>query len=108
MGVPRKPSTTPERGGSPAQRALNTPLRRVGAEPVADAGVCAEVLRSLRIVLDLPSESSHVDVQVMRLVAVIRPPYLLKEHSVGEDLVCVCEEDLQEVVFGRGQVNVAP
>ena len=33
---------------------------------------------------------------------------MLKEHSVGEDLVRVCEEDLEEVVLGRRQVNVAP
>src|SRR5204862_704519 len=64
MSVPRKPSTTPERGGSSAQRALNTALELVGAEPVADAGLCREVLLNLRIDLDSSSNSRQVYVYV--------------------------------------------
>ena len=43
--------------------------------------------------------------QVVRFVAVIRTPDLLQQHAVRQHLVRVRQKDLEQVVFGRGEVD---
>src|SRR5947209_10187337 len=54
-----------------------------GRQPVADAGVRAQVARPLRVGFDFLAQPRDVDVQVVRFGAVLRAPDLVEQHAVG-------------------------
>src|SRR5881296_1468404 len=78
--VAPKRSTACQQTTSPPQRRLNGSLEVVGTEAIAHAGLRHEVFGILRVAFDLPAQPGDVDVQVVRFVAIVRPPDLLQEH----------------------------
>ena len=58
-------------------------------EPVAGAGLGQQVARPRGIGLELPAQLRDVDVEIVRLRAVRRPPHLAQDRAVGEELALV-------------------
>src|SRR5437764_466517 len=72
-------------------------------EPVARTGLGEDVARPCRVVLDLAPQLRHVHVQVVRLVAVERPPHLPQDHAVRQQLSLVLREVAKELELVRRQ-----
>src|SRR5438093_400746 len=107
---------------TPARRA---PMRRAGRgrrtmvahsrrgllsrvdEAVADAGLGDES-RPAGVVAQLLAQLADVDAQVLGLGAVLRAPYLLQDHAVGEDPAGPAGQQLEEPELLRGEVDQSP
>src|ERR1700730_5958120 len=69
----------------------------VDAKSIADAGLGEEILRPLRVRLDLLAQLAHVDAQVLCVGEVA--PQLLEQKTVGEDLADAVNPQAQQLVF---------
>src|SRR5581483_3605375 len=88
-----------------SQRRLKAPGPALKAllrldEPVAGAGLRHEVAGG-----DLLAQMRDVDVEVVRLHLVRRPPHLAQEHPVGQELPAVLREDAQKVELVRAELD---
>src|SRR5829696_3672977 len=75
-------------------------------EPVAESRFGVEVPRSARFGLELAADVRHVHAQVVRLLAVLRPPHRLEQLTAGDEPPSSTDEDLDDVPLGRGQLDV--
>ena len=75
-------------------------------EPVTRAGLGEQVPRARRVRLELAAQLRHVDVQVVRLVAVRRPPHLAQDRAVRQQLALRCwASSAQDAELVRRQVD---
>src|SRR5215472_5897166 len=82
----------------------NLPLLR--GEAVADAGLGEEVARVLRVGLELAAQAADVGPEVVRLLAVLRPPHPLEERGVVEDAAGAAGELDEQLVLRRRQLDL--
>src|SRR5437868_8452680 len=78
----------------------------LGNESIADTWLGRDVARYLRISLELLAQPRDVHVEVVCFRRGDGAPDLLEQHAVGEHLVGIGDERLEQVVFGRRQVNL--
>src|SRR5262249_17994300 len=79
--------------------------RRRLREPVAGARFGEDVKRARGVRLELASQLRHVDVEVVRLLAVAPPPHLAQQHLVREELAGVAGEDAEQAELVRGELD---
>src|SRR4029079_67569 len=70
---------------------------------VSDAQFGDQNLRGVRMRLDLLAQLADEDAQIMSVVNVDRPPDLLEQVLVGDDVARVLRKDLQQAIFLRRQ-----
>src|SRR6516164_1095019 len=69
-------------------------------QPIANAGLSENVLRPLRIGLDLLAQLTHIDAQVLGVGEII--PQLAKQKFVGEHLAGMLHKHAQQLVLLGG------
>src|ERR1041385_7803771 len=62
--------------------------------------------RVLRIALDLLAQTRHVHVQIVILVAVLRPPHLFQQARIGDDAIDVTDQHFEERELGRREAHL--
>jgi len=72
-------------------------LAGFAVEAVTDARLRNDVLRALRVCLDLLADAGDVDVEIVVLRAVFGAPDLMQEHAVGEHLIGVLYEGEEKI-----------
>src|SRR5215475_10859755 len=72
-------------------------------EPVADARFRQDVLRTLRIGLDLLPQLPHINTQILRVGQIV--PELAEQKLVRENLASVLHQNAQELVFYGRQLH---
>src|SRR5947207_15723317 len=78
-----------------------------GFEPVAHAGLGEEVAGHGRVGLQLAADPGDEHPQVISLLAVLRPPHLLQELALADQLAAVAHQHLDQVPLGRCQAYLA-
>jgi len=76
-----------------------------GDEPVAEPSFRPDVGRIVRVVAEFVPEAADVDPDVVDLVDVLASPDLREQRPVLEDVAGVPDEVVEQLVFGRGQVE---
>src|SRR5262245_4313609 len=79
-------------------------IRSRGAnQPVPRSSLGEQKVRPGRVPLDLSAELRDVDMEVVGLPAVGGPPNLAQDRRMGEQLSLVAHEQLEELIFRRGE-----
>src|SRR5262245_66461176 len=83
------------------RRDLACPFRHHQA--ISDSELGQEYPRLGRVDLDLLPKLAHEDAQIMRVVQMGRPPHLLEQELVGDDVAGVLRQPLPQPIFLRGE-----
>src|SRR5207244_34122 len=93
---PLYPGAAPTRDGGGSLR----------GEPVADAGLGQQIAWPGGVGLELAPQVRHVHAQVVRLLGGLRPPHLLQQLPMRDDLARVMPERHQQPVLDRREVHL--
>ena len=94
------------RGAAAAPLRIN--LSRALHQPVSDRRLGQDMLGLRRIVLELLTQVAHVDPHVVAVLGVRGTPYLAQDLAVREHLAGVGDEQAQQAIFDRRQMNRRP
>jgi hypothetical protein len=113
------PTLAPSRIKIPSNQAASSPARcqplsaphisleSIEPNAVSDPRLRHQITRTSGILLQLPTELSHVYAKVLRLVCVGRAPGCLEQLSMRHHPAGVPHQDGEELVLGRSEVDHA-
>src|SRR5262249_51063773 len=79
--------------------AIENPWVLLGQKPVANTGLCDQVLRVCRVCFEFPPQLTHEHSQVLAFLKMFWSPDFIQQLALRQDLAVVAQQHLKKLVF---------